>query len=92
MVYEPTRKDGETRDEYLQRFRSVNRPRWTMLTPDEWAHNYHQLTTSDFPETQAGWLDLGLEAGFARAHELFEDPTGFYPCSATTGKAPRLRS
>jgi hypothetical protein len=78
MVYEPTRKDGETRDEYLQRFRSVNRPRWTMLTPDEWAHNYHQLTTSDFPETQAGWLDLGLEAGFARAHELFEDPTGFY--------------
>src|SRR5262245_66079808 len=34
-VYEPTRKDGETRDEYLQWFRSVNRPRWTMLTPDE---------------------------------------------------------
>jgi hypothetical protein len=78
MLYEPTRKDGETRDQYLQRFRSVNQPRWTMLNPDEWAQIDHHVTTSDFPETQAGWLDLGLQAGFASAKELFEDPTGFY--------------
>ena len=37
MLYEPTRNDGETRDQYLQRFRRVNQPRWTMLAPDEWA-------------------------------------------------------
>jgi hypothetical protein len=78
MVYEPTRKNGETRDQYLQRFRSANQPRWTMLTPDEWAQIDHHCTTCDLPETQAGWLDLGRKAGFANARELFQDPTGFY--------------
>ena len=51
MIYEPTGQDGETREGYLQRFRRVNRPRWTMLTP---------------------------QAGFSKARELFQDPTGFY--------------
>jgi hypothetical protein len=78
MFYEPTRKDGETRDQYLQRFRAVNRPRWTMLNPDEWAQIDHHVTTSDLPETQEVWLDLGRQAGFASARQLFEDPTGFY--------------
>ena len=71
MLYEPTRNDGETRDQYLQRFRSVNRPRWTMLNPQEWAQIDHHVTTSDFPETQQGGSILG-------AHQLFEDLTGFY--------------
>jgi hypothetical protein len=78
MLYEPTRNDGETRDQYLQRFRAVNQPRWTMLNPDEWAQIDHHVTTSDLPETQAGWLDLGRQAGFAGARQLFEDPTVFY--------------
>ena len=33
MIYEPTRLEGETRDGYLERFRRVNRPAWTMLSP-----------------------------------------------------------
>jgi hypothetical protein len=36
------------------------------------------VTTCDLPETSATWLKLGREAGFARATELFCDPTGFY--------------
>ena len=67
-----------TRDQYLQRFRSINQPRWTMLNPQEWAQIDHHVTTSDFPETQQGWLDLGEQAGFTSARQLFEDPTGFY--------------
>ncbi len=78
MIYEPTRQDGETREGYLQRFRRVNRPRWTMLTPEEWAQIDHHVTTCDLPETQATWLDLGRQAGFSKARELFQDPTGFY--------------
>ena len=78
MLYEPTRNEGETRDQYLQRFRGINQPRWTMLTPKEWAQIDHHVTTSDFPETQQEWLDLGRQAGFASARQLFEDPTGFY--------------
>jgi ubiquinone/menaquinone biosynthesis C-methylase UbiE len=78
MIYEPTRQDGETREGYLRRFRRVNRPRWTMLTPEEWAQIDHHVTTCDLPETEATWLDLGRQAGFSKARELFQDPTGFY--------------
>lgn len=77
MIYEPTRNDGETRESYLERFRQVNRPRWTILTADEWTQVNHHVTTCDLPETQAKWLDLGRQAGFSSAHELFEDPTRF---------------
>jgi hypothetical protein len=78
MLYEPTRNDGESREDYLRRFRMVNQPRWTMLDPEEWAQIDHHVTTCDFPETHDGWIGLGLQAGFAEARELFEDPTGFY--------------
>jgi hypothetical protein len=78
MIYEPTLKEGETRDAYLARFRRVNRPAWTMLTPDEWRQIDHHVTTCDLPETATAWLDLGREAGFSKAKQVFLDPTGFY--------------
>jgi hypothetical protein len=78
LIYEPTRKDDETREGYLERFRRVNRPAWTTLTDEEWAQCDHHVTTCDFPETAKTWLELGRKAGFSRARQLFEDPTGFY--------------
>ena len=78
MIYEPTREDGETRQGYLQRFRRINRAAWTTLTDEEWMQVDHHVTTCDFPETAAGWLDLGRKAGFSQAYQLFEDPTAFY--------------
>ncbi len=78
MVYEPTRFEGETREQYLGRFERENEPAWTMLSADEWAQIDHHVTSSDYPETAARWLELGREAGFARATEVFADPTGFY--------------
>lgn len=78
MIYEPTRQDGEKREAYLERFRRVNRPVWTMLSPEEWAQIDHHVTNCDLPETTAEWLDLGRQAGFSQARQLFLDPTGFY--------------
>lgn len=78
MIYEPTRLDGETREGYLERFGRVNQPAWTMLSAEEWAQIDHHVIACDFPETTAGWLDLGRDAGFAQSQELFVDPTGFY--------------
>ena len=78
MIYEPTREDGETRQGYLQRFRRINRAAWTTLTDEEWMQVDHHVTTCDFPETAASWLDLGRKAGFSQAYQLFEDPTAFY--------------
>ena len=78
MIYEPTLADGEDREGYLERFRRVNRPAWTFMTPDEREQIDHHVTTCDFPETAATWLDLGRKAGFSAARQVFSDPTGFY--------------
>jgi hypothetical protein len=78
MIYEPTLREGETRDQYLERFRRVNRPAWTFLSDDEWNQIDHHVTSSDYPEMSATWCALGREAGFAGAREIFCDPTGFY--------------
>ena len=51
MIYEPTLERGETRGEYLQRFRRVNQPTWSFLTPEQWAQIDHHVTTSDLPES-----------------------------------------
>ncbi len=78
MLYEPTFAEGEDREDYLERFRRVNRPAWTFLTDEEWGEIDHHVTTCDFPESAATWLELGREAGFATASQIFLDPTGFY--------------
>jgi len=78
MIYEPTLAEGEDRAGYLERFRKVNKPLWTYYTSEEWTQIYHHVTTSDLPESATTWLDLGRQAGFATASQLFLDPTGFY--------------
>jgi hypothetical protein len=78
MIYEPTLAEGEDREGYLQRFRRVNRPAWTFMTKEEWEQIDHHVTTCDFPESAATWLDLGRKAGFTATRQVFGDPTGFY--------------
>jgi hypothetical protein len=78
MVYEPTLSAGEERNDYLERFRRVNRTAWSLLTHDEWEQIEHHVTTSDLPESAVTWLELGREAGFSSARDIFCDPTGFY--------------
>ncbi|ODA67165.1 hypothetical protein A7A08_01911 [Methyloligella halotolerans] len=78
MIYEPTLKEGETRDGYLERFGTVNRPAWTFLTDEEWRQISNHVTQCDLPETAETWLALGREAGFAKATEIFHDRTDFY--------------
>jgi hypothetical protein len=47
---------------YLERFGRINRSAWKMLTAEEWAQVDNHVTTCDFPETAAGWLDLGRKS------------------------------
>lgn len=75
IIYEPTRRDGEDRDQWLRRFLAAQVPTWTALTAEERDQIIHHIETSDLPETPTGWKDLGRQAGFASATELFVDPT-----------------
>jgi ubiquinone/menaquinone biosynthesis C-methylase UbiE len=78
MLYEPTRRDGEDRAGFLDRFLRINKSLWSVLTPAEWEQIWHHVTTCDFPETAAVWCELGREAGFAEARQVFADPTDFF--------------
>jgi hypothetical protein len=77
MLYEPTRRDAEDRAAFLERFLRTNKPLWSVLTPAEWDQIWHHVTTCDFPETAAVWCELGREAGFAQARQVFVNPTDF---------------
>jgi SAM-dependent methyltransferase len=78
LLYEPTRRSGEDRDAFLDRFQRVNESLWSVLTPPEWAQIWHHVATCDFPETAAMWCDLGRAAGFREARQIFADPTDFF--------------
>lgn len=78
LLHEPTRRAGEDRDAFLSRFRRTNEPLWSVLTPAEWAQIWQHVATCDFPETAAVWCDLGREAGFREARQIFVDPTDFF--------------
>ena len=78
LLYEPTRRVDEDRAAYLDRFVRTNKPLWRVLTPAEWDQIWHHVTTCDFPETAAEWCELGRDAGFGEARQVFADPTDFF--------------
>ena len=78
LLYEPTRRDDEDRAGFLERFSRTNKPLWKTLTPAEWDQIWRHVTSSDFPETAAVWSELGREAGFAQARQVFVDRTEFF--------------
>jgi hypothetical protein len=78
MLYEPTCRNGEDRAGFLDRFRRVNQPRWSVLTPAEWEQIWRHVSDCDFPETAATWCELGRSAGFRQARQVFADPTDFF--------------
>ncbi len=78
LIYEPIRREGETREAYLDRFERINHAAWSTLTSDEWVSVLRHVRAADFPEPASLWAQLGRNAGFSRALELFTDPSGFY--------------
>jgi hypothetical protein len=78
MIYEPARREGEDRPTYLDRFCDVNRPLWNALTTEEWNQIENHVRSSDLPETRSGWIEVGKEAGFSKAREVYVDPTDMY--------------
>jgi SAM-dependent methyltransferase len=78
VIYEPTRREGESRAAYVARFAAITKTLWAALDPDEWAAIADHVARCDLPETPSGWQLLAREAGFARTEELFTAPTDLY--------------
>jgi len=78
LLYEPTCIDGEDRAGFLERFQQTNRLLWAYLNDQEWARIWDHVSTCDFPESAADWLEIGRAAGFSAGHQVFTDPTDFY--------------
>jgi SAM-dependent methyltransferase len=78
LLYEPTCRDGEDRPAWLDRCLRTNKPLWSVLTNAEWDQIWAHVTACDFPETAAVWCELGRNAGFAEARQVFVDPTDFF--------------
>jgi len=76
MIYEPARRDDEDRDTFIRRFLAISKESWQALTDEEWNDIATHVASYDLPETTAGWLDAGRQAGFSRAREIFADPAG----------------
>ncbi len=78
LIYEPTSRDNEGRDAWLDRWERHFVPKWTALEPDEKAAMIAHVRAADFPETHSRWLALGREAGFSDARALFTDPLDLF--------------
>ena len=78
LLYEPTRIDNEDRAGYLERFQQTTHQLWSYLTEREWRQILDHVSTCDYPESAADWLEIGEEAGFSSGQEIFKDPTDFY--------------
>jgi SAM-dependent methyltransferase len=74
LIWEPTLREGEVRNEWMTRFDAHSRANWSLLPADELetvaAHNRQ----FDHPEAMSSWLALGSEAGFSETEQVYLDP------------------
>ena len=78
-------RDGESRDEYLDRYVGMMRQSWTGMPPEALASTIEHVTHRDFPESAGRVCEMAREAGFHLApQELFWDGTGFHRLLAFT--------
>ncbi len=79
------RRDGETREEYLEHYIGMMRRAWTGMPPEGLASTIEHVIQRDFPETGEAVAGMALEARFHRQpRELFRDTTGFHRLMAFT--------
>jgi SAM-dependent methyltransferase len=77
LFYENTRRDDESRDEWLVRW-DLQRPTWVAYTDADWSMMQGHVRAADFPETCSGWRRLAEATGFNEVRELFVAPTDLF--------------
>jgi SAM-dependent methyltransferase len=77
LIYEDASPDGENREAWMSRW-DAQKPLWTAYDDTEWNFVTAHVHSSDFPETDAVWRELGREAGFRHVDEHFVSPSGLF--------------
>jgi len=75
LIWEPTLKNGDDRDGWLDRFEYGSRQLWAELDASEWNAMLTHMRESDYPEPASVWHALGLDAGFRSAETVFVAPS-----------------
>jgi len=81
------RRDGETREAYLDRYVGMMRRDWVGMPPESLASTSEHVTQRDFPESIEALAAMAREADFQYPRELFRDATGFHRLMAFTKEA-----
>jgi len=74
LLYEPTRLEDESREQFVERFATFADGHWPAMTREQREQIVAHVRAADLPETGSGWLALARQAGFASAAEVFADP------------------
>ncbi len=73
------RREGEPREEYLDRYVGMMQQAWTGMPPESLASTIEHVTRMDFPETAESLAEMAREAGFTeKPQELLRDASGFH--------------
>ena len=89
LIYEPTTKENEGRESYLQRWCQECQTKWVALSPKEIKESQEHVKEADFPESLSNFEELGRDSGFAGVTCLFTDPDDLYCFLCFNKKAGR---
>jgi ubiquinone/menaquinone biosynthesis C-methylase UbiE len=78
LIYEPTLREVETREDYIGRAERSIRALRTTLGRDEMDQVVQHVRTCDFPETASTWRTMAQEAGFDWVQQLLTGPDDLF--------------
>lgn len=76
LLIDVFRQEGQDREAYLQRRRTVQRESWKALDDQEIELVIQHESAADFPETVSDYRKWALEAGFTSAQDTLAAPDG----------------
>jgi len=78
VLSEPIRRQGEGRQEWLDRWWADTLATWKEMTPEELEKCHAHVCSSDYPETVEDYSNAARSGGFTRIELLYQDPEKFY--------------
>jgi 16S rRNA G966 N2-methylase RsmD len=78
IFFEPMLFGGQTRADYLKRWKKSLEEDWKEFNPEEKATIWEHVSNHDFPESHASFEEIAWQAGFRAFEHLYTDPFRFY--------------